>query len=99
VRGCLVLGVLIFNTFQGHSYGRIVTRASRRTPRAVDSRDRDEENSSFVSTLATLAASLLRNSYVLTAASSAVWDEVASRHLLLNHLSLKMDQYNEHIVC
>ena len=39
--------------------------------------------SSFVSTLATLAASLLRNSSVLMAASPVVWDEVVSRHLLL----------------
>src|SRR6266436_4832480 len=39
--------------------------------------------SSFVSTLATLAASLLRNASVLMAASPVVWDEVVSRHLLL----------------
>jgi len=37
--------------------------------------------SSFVSTLATLAASLLWNSSVLMAASSVVGDEVVSRHL------------------
>jgi len=38
--------------------------------------------SSFVSTLATLAASLLRDSSVLMAASWVVWDEGVSRHLL-----------------
>jgi hypothetical protein len=59
----------------------------------------DELLASFVSTLATLAASLLRNSSVLITASSVVWDEVVSQHLLLIHLSLKMDHHNEHIVC
>ena len=31
--------------------------------------------------------------------AGVVWDEVVSRHLLLLHLSLKMDHHNEHIVC